>query len=674
MFGGVTMKRIFIISIILILLISSYLFIPKPKTNYDMTSYLPYDSMTLKGMEILENEFGTESAIQILIFDIDVYDVIELKTNLLSISHVINVVWLDNFVDLNTIPFEWIDEDTIKPFYQDQDALITILFDLNSYDPRIESIIESVLSYTSNYEVLMRGQSIDHINSKKVAEQEIIKVMILIIPVILIILLLASKTWLEPLLILMNLGVAVLFNVLTNGLLGDISYITKSLAIALQLALSIDYSLILIHRYYELRNEHDAKTAAYLALKTTFKSVTGSAFTTMIGFSALMIMNYKIGLDIGLVLSKGIFFSYLSSIILLPILLSWTNRWMDQSKHRNLIPKFKIKANFIHRFKYVWLICFIIIFGLSAFFQTEAKFFYGSTALSQTQKENRELINQRFGSYSPIVILTSNTTIIKETEILNILQSYEEITSIESLLTTVDPLVPREFLPNEILETFIGENYTRWIIYTNLSGESEISYNLIKNLKSDLVLYDTYLISEQSALYEIRDIIKTQETWITLLAIISVMIVIGIIFKSFLIPIVLVAIIQAAIWINVSMGYFFDIKVQYIGYLVVMSIQLGATIDYAILLTSRYLENRKSLSPDQAMKRSYQQSFSTIMISGTILAIAGFIEGIFSNIGTVTDIGFLLGRGAIISSVMVILFLPSLLKLIDRLIISKKEN
>jgi uncharacterized protein len=666
------MKRLIVFLSIIILLICSILFIPKPKTNFDMTSYLPENSMTRRGLSIIEEQFGIESTIQILIYDVDVNDLISLKLEIYDINHVNQVIWLDDYVDLELIPIEYLDPEVTSPFYQNGDALITIVFDVDAHDVTLKNSILSISLILNDYDVMMRGQAIDNIHSRGVAETEIIKVMILIIPVILLILILVSKTWIEPVLILINLGIAILFNVLTNGFLGEVSYITQTLAIALQLALSIDYSLILIHRYYEERKTYDAKSSAFIALKKTMKSISGSAFTTIIGFSVLMIMNYKIGLDIGLVLSKGILFSYLSTIFVLPILLSWSNQLMEKSNHRSLLPKLKLPYQFLFKRKFLYLSIFIFLIVLGAFFQTRADFFYGSSALSKAQEDDKEIINQRFGPYMPIILLTENTSLENELFILETLYQYDEILSVTALITVTDPYIPRQMLPEPLLNSFIGETHTRWIIYTNLSEENEMTFEFINRLKHDFDDNNTYIVSELSAIYEIRESIINQEVWITMIAILSVMLVIGLLFKSLIIPIVLVSVIQAAIWINISFVYFMDIKVQYIGYLVVMSIQLGATIDYAILLTSRYIEYRKQNSKDDAIKLAYENSVSTILISGMILAIAGFIEGLFSEIGTVTDIGFLLGRGAIISSIMVLIFLPSLLKIIDPLIFKNK--
>ncbi|MBU1093520.1 MAG: MMPL family transporter [Firmicutes bacterium] len=673
------MRKLLIFVGVMLLLLASFLFIPKTTTNYDMTIYLPDDSGTKQGLEIIKDEFNEESSIQILVMAITSTDLIFLMNSIESVSLVKNVIWLDDYVDLSLVPIEFIDSQTLAPFYQDGDALFTIIFATDAYDTDLETSINSIKDILSDYEIHLRGDVLANIQARTVAKGEVTKIMYLIIPIILIILLLASHAWIEPILVLITLGVAVLFNIFTNGLLPNVSFITRTMALALQLALSIDYALFMIHRFYEERKTNTAHDAAMLSRKHAFKSITASALTTIAGFTALFFMKYQIGFDIGLVLSKGIIFSYLSTMIILPTLLVWFDPLIQKTKHGMLIPSFKKFFKLQYKIRYLLFFILVTSIGLGAYFQTHTTYIYGSSTVGgsvSTLSTDQALIRERFGYNNQLVILFPNETVNQEVQLSASLLANTDITNVQALVTSVDPNIPREFLPVELVDQFVGTNYSRIIITTSLYQENAALYSFVDDL-NDIISseYDEfYIVGNASALTDIRTSILDQNLLITLLTIISVGVIVGIIFKSFTIPILLVGIIQGAVWINLSILYFMHTEVIYIGYLVVMSIQLGATIDYAVLLTNRYLDERKLLPKKEAMLEAYSKSSISILISGTILTIAGFVEGLFSDIDSVTDIGLLLGKGAMISSLMIFIFLPTALVLLDKIIVKQPKK
>jgi len=669
------MKRILIIAFVVILMLLSVFVIPAAKTNFDMTKYLPNDSMTKQALIIHEQEFATESVIQVFIENIEFLDVKALKQEISFINHVKRVVWIDDYLDIDQVPYAMIPHEILSSFYQEKNALVTVILDMDTYDENIVQVTRSIRFTFNDYSITLRGEAIDQMKARQIAEDEMKKVLILIIPVIFAILILASKSWIEPVLILISLGIAVLFNHTTNGFLPDISFITQTLALALQLALSIDYALILIHRYYEERKKHNRYDAIKIARKCSFKSITSSAITTILGFLALMLMSYQVGLDIGLVMSKGILFSYLSSLIVLPILLVWFDSWIQKTTHKPLFNKITLQT---HTNKWIRFIKYALFLGLLTFgflFQSQADYTYSNAPKDQINDDTTK-IKDVFGPFSPVLLIIPNDPTINRQSLLMDLMNHEFILSIDSILTSVDPNIPFEYIPESVIKNYIGLEYERMILYTTLQHENQEMYQFIDEL-NQIVSNQTktyYILSPYSAIYEIRDIVRSEQIWITLAAVIFVMISIGLIFKSWIIPILLVLVIQCAIWLNVSYVALLDLKIQYIGYLVIMSIQLGATIDYAILMTHRYIDSRNHLSPIESIKTAFRTSSITIIISSLILAVAGFIEGLFSDIATVQDIGFMLGRGALISAFMVLIFLPALLLLFDRFITNKKTK
>ncbi|MBN2300813.1 MAG: MMPL family transporter, partial [Acholeplasmataceae bacterium] len=588
------MKKISIFIGIVILLLACFLFIPKTKTNYDMTIYLPGDSQTKQGLEIIKDEFSEESSIQILVMDITINHAVSLMHSIESVPLVSQVIWLDDYVDLSTVPIDYIPIETISPFYQDGDALITIVFSTDAYDTSLEDSITQIKTILSAYEIHLRGDILTNLQTIDVASDAIAKVMYIIIPMIIIILLLASHAWIEPLLILITLGVAVLFNTLTNGLLSNVSFITQTMALALQLALSIDYAIFMIHRYYEERKTYDAHEAAHLARKHTFKSITASALTTIAGFTALFFMKYQIGLDIGLVLSKGIIFSYLTAMLLLPILLVWFDPLIEKTKHGMLMPSFKkfFKLQYKMRFILIFILISIITGGL--YFQNKVTYLYGSNSIGGAQSTlalDQNFIRERFGYHNQLIILVPNETVNQEVLLSQALLSNPYVTQVQALVTTVDPNTPRAYLPTSILDQFVGTNYSRIIITTSLYEENDTLYQFVDDLKTIIKTQynESYIVGNAPALDDIKTSILDQKLVIMLFSIIAVGLIVGITFKSITIPILLLSVIQGAVWINLSILYLMSTEVIFIGYLVVMSIQLGATIDYAVLLTNRYL-------------------------------------------------------------------------------------
>ncbi|MDX9692038.1 MAG: MMPL family transporter, partial [Acholeplasmataceae bacterium] len=652
------MKKILVLLIVFILLLVSFIFIPETDVNYDMTSYLPNDSMTKQGIAILEEEFGKSAVIQVMVNDIDVTDLILLKQELYLVSDVYQVVWLDDFVDLNLIPIEFLEPQTVAPFYTDGDALLTILFALDAYDLKLETRISEIESIFDDYEIHMRGEALVNIESRNIALNETYKIMFLIVPIVILLLILSSHTWFEPVLILITLGIAILFNLFTNGLLPDVSFITQTMSLALQLALSIDYAIFIIHRYYEERENNNAHDAAILSLKHSIKPIATSALTTIAGFAALMFMKFSIGTDIAVVLSKGIIFSFAITIIVMPMLLIWFDKLLMKTKHKMLIPPFKHLIRFELKLKYVLLVLFILLAGFGFIVQRNVDYLFGANSIGEGDTQtyiDSVAITETFGPNEQIVIIIPNETINQEVNLSGELIQIDGILNVSALVNDADPNIPREFLPVQLVSQYVGTHYSRMIVTISLQEENQELFDLVEEINQTIKAHydEYYIVGQASALVDIKSSIEDQGIWIMLLTILSVGLIVGFIFKSVKIPLLLVGVILTAIWINLSVLSLSNINVLYIGYLVVMSIQLGATIDYAVLLTHRYLEEGIIHEKEKAIEIAFTKSSLSIIISGAILSIAGFVEGIFSDIDSVAKIGYLLGRGVFISLISI---------------------
>ena len=673
-------KRLIILSLILLATIASAIFIPRVNVNYDLTQYLPKDSNTQEGLTILEDEFGIHSLIELQINDISPQETIVISQSINQINHIEEVIWLDDYVDLTTTPIEYLDQSLVEKFYTDGNALLQITVGLDSYHLEQETVIDQIKVELSDYTYHFRGEAIHNIENRQIAAQETLKILLLIVPIVIFILLIASKSWIEPIILLISLGFAIILNLGTNALLTDVSYITQTMALALQMALSLDYGLFLIHRYHEEReNNSDVTTAIKTAVKRSFASITASALTTIAGFMSLFLMSYTIGLDIGLVLSKGILFSYLMTMILTPVLIFFMHGFIDKTKHKTFIRPMNSYIKGLFKFRYVLLSLFIILTIGSFILSNKTEYLYGNnTSFDEDSQVTIDdiAISKSFGSYQQIVLLVKNDDIESEIDLANELYQMSNIIETQTLITVVDPNIPREFLPPELLIQFVSENYTRFILKIDLIEENDALYVFQDQMYQLVSTYydDFHIIGAPQATVDIKTVIYNDQLLITLASVVAIFVILAITFKSLLIPLLLVLVIQSAIWMNLSILYVQGIKTIYIGYLVVMAIQLGATIDYAVLMTHRYVENRKYLNSFEAMDKSYKYSFITLFISALILSVAGFTEGVFSDISSIKDIGYLLGKGALISFVYILVFLPILLMLLDKVIHSIKEH
>lgn len=660
-------SRLWILLLVMVLSLGMGLLSLGVKTNYDMSTYLPKDSNTKQGLEILESSFGNHAAIDLMVEDLSVTEVMGLKQAILGVPHVIKVIWLDDYVDLTTTPVDFIPDSVKAPFIQGSKALLMVEFDLNSYDTQLDPVIAEIKTLTTHH-LLMRGEVLNNLESHRVAAEQLWVIMAIIVPLCVIILVIASKSYVEAGLILVTLGVAILFNMGTNILLGQISFITMTMAMALQLAMSLDYALFMLHRYHEYTDLPPVERVK-MALKKSFVSITVSSLTTVFGFLALTFMSYGFGLDMGLVLAKGIVFSYLSTLIVLPVLLIVCHNLILKTSHRVWLPSFKGLGQLLYRFRTLLLIGFIVLTLGVFLIQRQANYLYQNTGNAEALKVDAARIEETFGSSNPVVILFKTATVTDEVNLVQALSTSDSIVSIAALVNTVDPSIPRDLLPDSVKANFIQNGVNRIIVYTNIQTESDAFYALNDFIITTTNTYieDAYFVGVMPSTAEIKSFIQADTLMVLLLSIGLVGLIIGIAFKSILMPILLVLVIESAIWFNIAINVVSQTEILYVGYLIILSIQLGATIDYAVLMASRYQEERLKLDRKQAFIFALEKSLPSIMISAIILAFAGFTEALVSDMQAIQDIGIMLGRGTLISLLFSIGFVLPMLDIVDRI-------
>jgi hypothetical protein len=675
--------KIITIVVFSVLLVVSIALAPLVKINYDMSSYLPKDSVTKQTLKLMKDEFGVTSNMEIMIEEDNLFQGEELQEELSNVKNVKGVTWLGSVVDI-TQPIESYPREMVEAFYKDGKLLYMVEFLEDEYSSKTDQAINDIKVVLNNYDAKYRGEPIVAKGNRDLVFKEGVMIMSVVVPIAIIILFIFSTSWIEPVVILINLIVAIVINLGTNCLMPSVSFLTMAIASALQLAMSLDYSLFFIHRYMEKREEGmDVMSAVSDAMKGAMGSVTASALTTIFGFLALLTMRYTLGTDIGISLSKAVFISFLTAIFLMPLLLVTFDKLLFKTKHRKLVPEFKKVGKGIQKVRWGIVAVLLIIAGTAFYFQGKTKFFYGAAGLPDPNKiETRHdnAIGEVFGFNQPVVVLYKNE---QKTEAINFAEkmlTHERVRSIQSLVTTIDPEMPIEIVPEEYLVQFMGENYSRMIININLRAESEEMYEV-----SDFIIENAeYYFGEAKALgvvtslTEIKEVSIKDGVIVAIVSVLAIMLVIAIVFKSALIPVVLVLLIQTAIWVNIAVPYFQDKTLSYIGYLVVSSLQLGATIDYAVLLTSRYQEFRVDMKPKEASIMALTKSSHSIIVSSLVLAVAGFSEALLSRVEAVSEMGELIGFGALYSGIFVLFALPALLSVLDKpiqlLTYRKKED
>jgi len=668
--------RLSVLIVTSVLVFISIILFFQVNTNYDMTEYLPEDSGTIQGLEVLEDTFGNYAMVELMVKDVEFSEAQQIKGEIQAIEGVNQVVWLSDKADIRDP--DSIDPELMSTYYNNGHALFTVIFAEDNYALEVEESIEAIRLALDDEEVYVRGQAVDNIESRNIAEGELIDLILIILPVCIIVLLFASMSWIEPLIVLTVLGIGVLVNLGTNAFLPSVSFITLTIAAALQLAISLDYSLFFIHRYYEFKDKGDKTfTAVNKAFKKAFPVITASAMTTIAGFLALLFMRYGIGLDIGIVLSKGILFSYLSVIFVLPVFIMVFDKLLQKTRHRTFMFHLGGMKKFSIKFRYAIAGLAVIVLGMGLFFQTQTEYIFGAGGYAGNDSEialERQEIGEHFNEYETINLLLNNSDKTKELALIDLLEDTENVIEVDALYTAVPPNTPESSIPEEAIQGYNQNGYTRMTIYTDLVEESNAMFEFNETIDSlvDSQYEEYYMLGIISSTYEIRDTVLEDTPIVLLVSALMIGLVLVVVFKNLFVAVLLILVIQTAIWFNVGLLAINGKEVIYIGYLVVLALQLGATIDYAVLFASRYIEARHTVDKGEALGYSLKKSSIPIMISGIILAAAGFAEMLFSKITVVSDIGLLIGRGALLSLGMVLFFLPSIIYITDKWFVRKK--
>lgn len=637
--------------------------------NYNMVDYLPKDAPSTIAMDVMEEEFnGSVPNVRVMIQDVSIQEALVFKEKLTAIDGVEDVMWLDDAIDMKT-PIEMADEDIVKEYYKDKNALFS--FSVRSGD---EVEVTDAVYELIGEENAMSGEALNTAIQQKMAFSETMFAAALLVPIIIIILVISTSSWIEPVFFLTAIGVSVLINLGTNIFLGEISFVTQSVAPILQLAVSLDYAIFLLHSFSDYRQEvADPKEAMRLAMKRSFPAIIASASTTFFGFIALSFMKFEIGSDLGINLVKGIALSFISVMVFLPALTLMFYKWIDKTQHKPIVPKFKNIGKRVLKYRIPVLILVVLLIVPAFLAQGKNNFTYGFGEQPESTRVGSDIqtIDNEFGKNTQTVLLVPKGDIAKEEELVQDLKRMDHVTSVIAYVNTVSSAIPPEYLDESITEQFYSENYSRIILHTDTDFEGDVAFGLIEDIKQTAKNYygdNAYALGESVTLYDMKNVVQKDNKLVNILTVVTIALVLLISFKSISFPVILLLTIQSSVWINLSVPYFTDSSLVYIGYLIISTVQLAATVDYAILLTEDYKEKRKEMPAFEAVKKTIDEKTFSIAVSASILSSVGFILWITSSNPIVGAIGLLLGRGALLAFIMVLFLLPALLLVLDRVI------
>lgn len=641
------------------------------KTNYNMMDYLPEDSSSTVALNIMDDAFDKKPPnVRVLIENISIPEALLYKEKIEKVKGVKEVNWLDDSVNVKE-PLDFIEKKELDSWYKDGNALFTVLVDENNLETPISGIREIIGDKGA-----LSGTAVTTEYAEAATTKEISKIMAIVIPMIFLILIISTSSYFEPLLFMLTIGISILINSGTNIFLGEISFVTKATASVLQLAVSMDYSIFLLHRFSQFREDGlDVKNAMKEAMKSSFKSIVASGLTTMLGFLALMLMRFKIGSDMGIVLSKGIVFSLLSVMCLLPVLTIYTYKIIDKTKHKSFLPSFSGLSKFVMKIGKPMIILIAIIIIPTYMAQGNNNFNYGASAMAGSEEtkvgQDDAKINKLYGKSNQMVLLVPSDKPAYEKSLVEELKAVDKVSSVTSYAATVGTEIPEQFIPEKTLEALVSKGYSRILLNLDTSEESDEAFKAVEDIRKIGEKYygkNAYLAGGSSNVYDMRNVVTADNKIVTIASIVAIGLIILLIYRSLSLPILLLLTIEASIWINLSFPYFQGVSIAYIGFMVISSVQLGATVDYGILFANRYIENRESLGKFNAARQTVMDTTGSILTSACILTSAGFILGKISTNGVIGEIGILIGRGAVLSAILVLFFLPTLLMIFDKVI------
>lgn len=684
---GVVKFRVPILIVSILLLIPSIFGFLSTRINYDILSYLPSDIETMKGQDIMLDEFGKGGFSLVMLDGMEDKDVEKVKEKIEKVDHVCDVLWYDTLADVS-LPKEVLPDDIYDFFNTDNSTMMAVFFDeATSADGSLEAVKE--IRSIAGKQCFVSGMSSVVEDIKDLTMQEAPMYVVIAVILTSIILALTMDSFLIPLFFMLSVGMAIVYNMGTNFIQGEISFITEALAAVLQLAVTIDYSIFLWHSYKEEKEKHpgDNKEAMAVAIGKTITSVVSSSITTVAGFLALCFMSYELGMDMGIVMAKGVVIGVICCITVLPSMILVFDKALEKTMHKDLVPSLEKPSKFIIKHHAAFIVLFIVVLIPAVYGQINTNVYYNLT--DTLPKDLNSVIantklDEEYNMATTHMLLVDADMQPKEVNsMLDEMGKVDGVSFSMSLDTLIGPSIPREIVPESVTKILKSDKWQLMLIGSEYKVASDEENAQIDELSKILKFYDKdgMLIGEAAATKDLIDITDHDFKVVNIVSIAAIFIIILIALRSVSLPIILVAVIEFAITVNMGVPCFTNTTIPFIASVVIGTIQLGATVDYAILMTTRYKTERNAgKDKHEAVTIALTTSMKSIMVSALGFFASTFGVGVYSSVDMISQLCTLMSRGAIISMITVICILPSMLMLFDKVIINttmgmkKKEN
>ena len=672
--------KVLIVLIGLVLLVPSVLGIAATRVNYDILSYLPESLETVEGQDIMVDEFGMGAFSMVVVENMEMKDVAALKAKFENIDHVEDVLWYDSVADLS-FPVDMLPSKIKDVFFKGNTTMMIALFDnTTSSDAAMEAVTE--MRKIATKECYISGMSGVVTDIKNVALEEMPIYVVVAAVLSFLVLCLSMDSLVVPILFLLSVGLAVLYNLGSNIFLGSVCYITKSLTAVLQLGVTMDYSIFLLNSFEAYKKKYEDKDRAMAhAIADTFKSVAGSSVTTIAGFLALCVMTFALGRDMGIVMAKGVVIGVICCVTILPAMILLFDKAIEKTRHKALIPSLDRASEFITKHYKVWIIVFLVLLFPAIYGNNHTQIYYNiDKSLPATLPSNvaNEKLKDEFDmSTVHMVLLKEGLDSQQKTEMLNKMDKVDGVKWALGLNSFIGPTFPESMLPSDLKSMLASDDYEIQFICSEYSSATDECNAQLAEIQKIVKEYspESMVIGEAPLMKDLQDTTDVDLQRVNILSIAAIFVIILLVFKSISLPFILVAVIEFAIFVNMAIPYYQGVTLPFVASIVIGAIQLGATVDYAILMTSNYQKQRHlGKSKKDSVSIAHKFSMKSIIISGCSFFAATFGVALYSKVDMIGSICTLLARGAVVSTIVVLVVLPAMFMIFDPIIVRTSKG
>ena len=668
-------QRVLILLIGILLLIPSVIGIVKTRVNYDLLSYLPDTLETVKGQDVMVDEFGTGAFAMCVIDGMPMKEVQKMADEFKQIDHVKDVLWYGEVMDIS-VPTQLLPDNLRKKFFDGEAQLMVVFYDgTTSSDESMGALTE--MRRIADKRCFIGGMTGIVTDIKDLCMQELPVYVVIAAILSFIILLLATESYIVPIFFLLGIGISILYNLGSNFFLGSISYVTQALTAVLQLAVTTDYSIFLLESYEENKEHYpeDREKAMGLAISRTFRSIVGSSVTTVAGFLALCVMTFALGKDIGIVMSKGVLLGVVCCVTILPSMILVFDKQIEKTSHKRIIPSLDKISDFIIRHYRVWVLVLLVMAAPALYGSKNVSVYYN---IAQSLPDdilsniaNKKLQDTFHMNATHVILLDKDLDGKTKREIMSEVEKLEGVKSTVSVSSLIGPLFPKEMIPRDILKMLESDEHEMGLVVSEYEPATHEVNDQIAKINSIVKTKDpgALVIGEAPMMKDLEDTTNVDLKRVNFLSMAAIFIIILLVFKSISLPFLLVLIIEFAINVNMAVPYYQHISLAFVASIVIGTIQLGATVDYAILMTSRYLAERMAgRTKMESVSIAHKACILSIITSGMSFFVATFGVSAYSRVDMIGSICTLLARGALVSMASVILLMPAMFIIFDGLI------